>query len=125
MARTKQTIDDRIKKAEEAVIKTKEKYEAALEELNLLVKKKKEMESKELMKAFEKARDRSKKCLNSSEEQTMILKMAEPGKAELIMMFLNQWDTACGADKDFRIYQVEAEEIAQKTRKNSTLETVA
>ena len=39
MARTKQTIDDRIKKAEEAVIKTKEKYEAALEELNLLVKK--------------------------------------------------------------------------------------
>ena len=22
----------------------------------------------------------------------MILKMAEPGKAELIMMFLNQWD---------------------------------
>ena len=56
MARTKQTIDDRIKKAEEAVIKTKEKYEAALEELNLLVKKKKEMESKELMKAFEKSK---------------------------------------------------------------------
>jgi len=55
----------------------------------------------------------------------MILKMAEPGKAELIMMFLNQWDTACGADKDFRFYQVEAEEIVQKTRKNSTLETVA
>lgn len=56
MARTKQTIDDRIKTAEEAVIKTKEKYEAALEELNLLVKKKKEMESKELMKAFEKSK---------------------------------------------------------------------
>ncbi len=56
MARTKQTIDDRIKKAEEAVIKTKEKYEAAPEELNLLVKKKKEMESKELMKAFEKSK---------------------------------------------------------------------
>lgn len=56
MARTKQTIDDRIKKAEEAVIKTKEKYEAALEELNLLVKKKKEMESKELMKEFEKSK---------------------------------------------------------------------
>ena len=56
MARTKQTIDDRIKKAEEAVIKTREKYEATLEELNLLVKKKKEMESKELMKAFEKSK---------------------------------------------------------------------
>ena len=55
----------------------------------------------------------------------MMITSAEPGKAELIMMFLNQWDTACGADKGFRFYQVEAEEIAQKTRKNSTLETVA
>lgn len=42
MERKRQTIDDRIKKAEEMVIKTKEKYDAALEELNLLVKKKKE-----------------------------------------------------------------------------------
>lgn len=41
MARKRQTIDDRIKKAEEVVIKTKEKYDAALEELNTLVKKKK------------------------------------------------------------------------------------
>ena len=55
MARKMQTIDDRIKKAEEAVIKAKEKYDAALEELNLLVKKKKEMESRELMKAFAKS----------------------------------------------------------------------
>ena len=55
MAGRRQTIDDRIKKAEEAVIKIKEKYDAALEELNMLVKKKKEMESKELMKAFEKS----------------------------------------------------------------------
>ena len=55
MAGRRQTIDDRIKKAEEAVIKTKEKYDVALEELNLLVKKKKEMESKELMKAFAKS----------------------------------------------------------------------
>ena len=51
----------------------------------------------------------------------MILKMAEPGKAELIMMFLNQWDTACGADKDFRFYQVEAEEIAQKPERTAHL----
>ena len=56
MARKRQTIDDRIKKAEEVVIKTKEKYDAALEELNTLVKKKKEMESKELMRAFEKSK---------------------------------------------------------------------
>ncbi|MBR1470754.1 MAG: hypothetical protein IJ600_03830 [Lachnospiraceae bacterium] len=37
------------------MIKAKEKYDAALEELNLLVKKKKEMESRELMKAFAKS----------------------------------------------------------------------
>ena len=51
----KQTIEDRINKAEAVVIKAKEKYEAVLEDLNLLVKKKKEMESKELMRAYEKS----------------------------------------------------------------------
>ena len=56
MAGRKQTIEDRINKAEAVVIKAKEKYEAALEDLNLLVKKKKEMESKELMRAYEKKR---------------------------------------------------------------------
>ena len=55
MAGRKQTIEDRINKAEAVVIKAKEKYEAALEDLNRLVKKKKEMESKELMHAYEKS----------------------------------------------------------------------
>ena len=54
----------------------------------------------------------------------MHLKMPKPTKAELIMMLLNQWDPAHGADKDFRFYQVEAEEIAQKIRKNSKQESV-
>ena len=59
MARRKQsTIEDRIKKAEIALVKAKEKYDAALENLNRLVKKKKEMESRELMQAYEKS-DRS------------------------------------------------------------------
>lgn len=59
MVRRKQsTIEDRIKKAEVVLIKAKEKYDAALENLNRLVKKKKEMESKELMQAYEKS-DRS------------------------------------------------------------------
>ncbi len=52
IAGRKQTIEDRINKAEAVVIKAKEKYEAALEDLNRLVKKKKEMESKELMRAY-------------------------------------------------------------------------
>lgn len=55
MSGRKQTIEDRINKAEAVVIKAKEKYEAALEDLNRLVKKKKEMESKELMRAYEKS----------------------------------------------------------------------
>ena len=55
MAGRKQTIEDRINKSEAVVIKAKEKYEAALEDLNLLVKKKKEMESKGLMRAYEKS----------------------------------------------------------------------
>ena len=59
MAGRKQcTIEDRIKKAETVLVKAKEKYDAALENLNRLVKKKKEMESRELMQAYEKS-DRS------------------------------------------------------------------
>ena len=54
----------------------------------------------------------------------MRIKMPKPTKAELIMMLLNQWDPAHGADKDFRFYQVDAEEIAQQIRKNSKPETV-
>ena len=54
----------------------------------------------------------------------MHIKMPKPTKSEYIMMFLNQWDPAHGADKDFRFYQVEAEEIAQQIRKNSKPESV-
>ncbi len=54
----------------------------------------------------------------------MHLKMAKPTKTELVMVFLNQWNPAHGADKDFRYYQVEAEEIAQQIRKNSKPESV-
>lgn len=54
----------------------------------------------------------------------MYLKMPKPTKPVLIMMLLNQWDTAHGADKDYRFYQAEAEEIAQQIRKNSRPESV-
>ena len=52
----------------------------------------------------------------------MHIKMPKPTKAELIMMLLNQWDSAHGADKDFRFYLVEVAEIVQQIRKNSKLE---
>ncbi len=55
----------------------------------------------------------------------MKIRMPKPSKAEIVMMFLNQWDPIHGgADKDYRFYRVEAEEIAQKIRKNSSLKTV-
>ena len=54
----------------------------------------------------------------------MKMRMPKLTKAETVMMLLNQWDPAHGADKDFRFYQVEAEEIAQKIRKNSSLKTI-
>ena len=55
MARRKATIDDKIAQAESVVIKTKEKYDAALEDLNRLIKKKRALEGKELMQAYEKS----------------------------------------------------------------------
>jgi hypothetical protein len=54
----------------------------------------------------------------------MYLKMPKQTKPVLIMMLLNQWDPAHGVDKDFRFYQVEAEELAQQIKKNSKPETV-
>ena len=56
--RKQSTIEDRIKKAETVLVKAKERYDAALANLNRLVKKKKDMESRELMQAYEKS-DRS------------------------------------------------------------------
>ena len=54
----------------------------------------------------------------------MKMRMPEPTKAEKIMALLNQWDPLHGAGKDYRFYQVEAEEIAQRIQKNSSLKTV-
>lgn len=54
MARGKSvSIDIKIERQKQAVSAAKEKYETALEELNQLMKKRKELQSKELLKAFE------------------------------------------------------------------------
>ena len=53
MARRTITIDEKIEKAQSEVIKAKEKYEAAVNELKELQEKKKEIQSKELMTAFQ------------------------------------------------------------------------
>ena len=49
---------------------------------------------------------------------SMHIRMPKPTKAEFIMMFLNQWDPARGADKDYKFYQADAEEIAQQIEAN-------
>ncbi len=55
MARTRRTIplDEKIEKAQAAVFQAKDKYDAAVEELNKLQKKKLELQKQELLKAIE------------------------------------------------------------------------
>lgn len=53
--RRKITLNDKIKQQEQVVFKTKDKYDAAIAELDRLLTKKRELESKELLKAFEKS----------------------------------------------------------------------
>ena len=52
MARTRRTItlDEKIEKAQQAVFQAKDKYDAAMEELNKLQKKKQELQKQELLK---------------------------------------------------------------------------
>ena len=52
MARRTITIDEKIEKAEAAVISAKAKYDAALDELEKLVTKRKEMDDKEVLEAY-------------------------------------------------------------------------
>ena len=55
MARTRRTspLDEKIEKAQAAVFQAKDKYDAAVEELNKLQKKKLELQKQELLKAIE------------------------------------------------------------------------
>ena len=52
MAKRSISIDEKIKKQKEVVSATKDKYDAALNELNLLLKKKQDLQGKELLNAF-------------------------------------------------------------------------
>lgn len=52
MARRSISIDEKIEKQKEVVAAAKDKYDAALNELNILVKKKQDLQGKELLNAF-------------------------------------------------------------------------
>ena len=52
MARRKISIDDRIEQQKLVVSKTKDRYEAELEQLNQLMKKRDELRNKELLQAI-------------------------------------------------------------------------
>lgn len=52
MARRTITIDEKIEKAEAAVTEAKKKYDAALDELEKLVTKKKQMDDKRILDAY-------------------------------------------------------------------------
>lgn len=53
MARRKISIDDRIEQQKLVVSKAKDRYEAELEQLNQLMKKRDELRNKELLQAIE------------------------------------------------------------------------
>ena len=68
MARRKISIDDRIEQQKLVVSKAKDRYEAELEQLNQLMKKRDELRNKELLQAIEHSNrsfgDRFKFCVN-------------------------------------------------------------
>ena len=55
MARTRITIEEKIERQKEVVSKAKDKYDAALAELEKLMSKREELRRKELMEAFMKS----------------------------------------------------------------------
>ena len=56
MVRRKLSIDDKIEQQKLFVSKTKDRYEAELEELNQLMKKRDELRNKELLQAIEQSK---------------------------------------------------------------------
>lgn len=56
MARRKLSIDDKIEQQKLVVSKVKDRYEAELEELNQLMKKRDELRNKELLQAIEQSK---------------------------------------------------------------------
>lgn len=52
MAKTRITIDEKIERQKEVVSRIKDKYDAALDELEKLMQKRDELRRKELMDAF-------------------------------------------------------------------------
>jgi len=52
MGRRSISIDEKIAKQKEVVANAKDKYDSALNELNILMKKKQELQGKELLNAF-------------------------------------------------------------------------
>ena len=55
MARRTISLDEKIRKQKEVVSAAKDKYDAALNELNHLIKKKQDLQGKELLNAFVKS----------------------------------------------------------------------
>lgn len=56
MVRRKLSIDDKIEQQKLVVSKAKDRYEAELEELNQLIKKRNELRNKELLQAIEQSK---------------------------------------------------------------------
>ena len=69
MSRRSISIDEKIKKQKEVVGSAKDKYDAELNELNLLIKKKQDLQGKELLNAFVNSNKRLDEILAFMSEQ--------------------------------------------------------
>lgn len=72
MARVRISIDEKIERQKQVVSKAKDKYEAELEILEQLMKKRKDLQNKEIMRAIEKSKktfDEIVKFLNDGNDE--------------------------------------------------------
>ena len=74
MARTRRTIflDEKIEKAQNAVYLTKDKYDAAVEELNQLLKRRGRCKGRRSKKPLKQAREIMTRSWNSSSESQIL-----------------------------------------------------
>lgn len=69
MPRKRESIDDKINKQKAVVLELKDKYDSALNELNLLMKKKHDTEGMELLKAIKESGKSLSEILASIREE--------------------------------------------------------
>ena len=83
MARRKISIDDRIEQQKLAVSKAKDRYEAELEQLNQLMKKRDEIRNKELLQAIEHSSRSFEEIMDFLDRKSTRLNSSHPSSSRM------------------------------------------